>query len=112
MTIIGSKNGILDVAKAMADHAAVKQATVTQNLSQANTPGYRAREVAEFAEVFESGEPAAVRVDLSAPVKPNGNSVVLEDQIVQLAEARGEHEMALGLWERVLTMYTEALGRR
>lgn len=110
--MLGSKNAILDVAQAMAQHASLKQATVTQNLAQANTPGYRAREVAEFAEAFERGDLTITRVDFDAAVKPNGNSVVLEDQIVQLAETRGQHEMALGLWDRVMSMYNDALGRR
>ncbi|RFB04723.1 hypothetical protein [Parvularcula marina] len=110
--MIGSNNGILDLAKAMAEHAAFRQATVTENLAQANTPGYRAKEVAEFSEIFDGGDVLTTRVDQDAAIKPNGNSVSLEAQIVELAEARGQHDMALGLWERVLSMYTEALGRR
>lgn len=110
--MIGSKSAILDVATAMAEHAATRQATVSQNLAQANTPGYRAQQAAEFAEVFGSGDLTQTRIDRDAAIKPNGNSVVLEDQIVELAEARGQHEMALGLWERMRSMYNEALGRR
>lgn len=110
--MISSNNSVLDIAKAMADHAAVRQATATENLAQANTPGYRAKEVQAFSEVFEKGVAPKVQIDASAAVKPNGNSVHLEGQIVELAEAKGQHDMALGVWEKVLSMYTEALGRR
>ena len=99
------------VAKAMAEHATVKQSTVTQNLAQVNTPGYRAREVADFAEAYANGDLGETRVDRTAELKPNGNSVNLEAQIVELAEAKGQHDMALGLWDKTLAMFTEALGR-
>lgn len=110
--MIGSKNAILNVAEAMARHAATRQATLAENLAQANTPGYRAKDVAAFDEAMSRGDLTATAIDRTAPMKPNGNTVQLESQVRKLAEARGQHDMALGLWERTLSLYEQALGRR
>lgn len=109
--MIGQTSALIDIARAMVTHASTRQATVAQNLAHANTPGYRARDVKAFSDAVQSGELTTVEMDRSAPTKPNGNSVVLEDQVVKLAEARGQHDLALGLWEKTLGLYAEALGR-
>jgi flagellar basal-body rod protein FlgB len=109
--MIGSKNAIIAMAQQMAAHAAARQTTAAENLANANTPGYRARKVAEFAEVFRGEADRTPTVDRQAAVQPNGNSVSLEQQVRHLAEARGEHDLALGLWDRTLNMYRTALGR-
>lgn len=109
--MIGSDNAILSIAQAMVTHASTKQAVVTTNIAHADTPGYRAKHVTDFTEMFRTGSVPEARIDYSAAQKPNGNSVVLENQVMQLAEARGQHEMALGLWESTLNMYRTALGR-
>lgn len=110
--MIGDKSALLTIAQAMAEHATIKQATVSENLAQLNTPGYRAREVAEFSEVFVNGESSDAVVDVTAPIKPNGNSVSLESQLMEMAQAKGQHDMALGLWEKTMMMFNDALGRR
>lgn len=104
-------NAILNTALQMAGHAADRQAVVTQNIAHANTPGYKARDIASFADVFLGRETSAERLDKTAAVKPNGNSVSLEDQVLNLTQTRGQHEMAIGLFERTVTLYQTALGR-
>ena len=48
---------IFRTAGAMARHASVRQAIVAENLAQANTPGYRQRDVASFADSLEDARP-------------------------------------------------------
>ena len=43
---------ILGLAQARARHAAARQAQVATNIANADTPGYRARDVASFDQVF------------------------------------------------------------
>ncbi len=44
---------ILAMAKGLASHASTRQGLVTQNIANADTVGYRARDVKPFAEVYE-----------------------------------------------------------
>ena len=109
--MITGENQILSIAKAMVSHATERQVVLAENIANADTPGYRARDVQAFAEMFRAGEPVEVSVNANAPLKPNGNSVTLEAQVMNLAEARGQHEIGLGLWQKTMTLYRTALGR-
>ncbi|ADM09645.1 hypothetical protein PB2503_07949 [Parvularcula bermudensis HTCC2503] len=110
--MIGTNNAILEMAKAMAQHAASRQSVVSQNLAHLNTPGYRQMAMPSFADVVKGRERAEARVDSRAVPNPNGNSVSLETQLEEMASTRGEHEMALGLWEQTLALYKTAMGAR
>ena len=49
------------LAGALANHAADRQAVVAENVANADTPGYRARDLRPFAELMERGDmPMAV----------------------------------------------------
>ena len=49
------------LAGALANHAADRQAMVAENVANADTPGYRARDLRPFAELMERGDmPMAV----------------------------------------------------
>lgn len=110
--MIGSDSALLTIAKAMASHAGEAQAVSARNLAHANTPGYKARAAEDFARSFAAGRATPrVSVDASAPSDPNGNSVSVEAQVLALSEARGQHDMALALWDQTLGFYRTALGR-
>ena len=57
---------ILAMAKGLAHHAAARQALVTENIANADTYGYRARDVEPFAEVYR-GPGAPERATDSPP---------------------------------------------
>lgn len=117
---------------AMAEHARQRQTVAAANLAQADTPGYRARAVAGFAETVGAegsgalamratrpghlsgaSEPGAARVfEASSPASPDGNTVSIETEMAQAARARGEHDRALGIYRSGLTILRASLGRR
>ena len=120
---------------AMAEHAGQRQTVAAQNIAQADTPGYRARAVASFAETYGPGAPGtpdafamratrpghlsgadapgAARVILaSSPATPDGNTVSIETEMAQAARARGDHDRALGIYRSGLTILRASLGRR
>lgn len=133
---MSSELQILSLAEALAEHAARRQALVARNVAHADTPGHRAQDLAPFSETVaaraaqdgESLRPRATRpghsgfADASGAeaevvenartgaASPNGNTVSLEDQMVRAAEAKMQHDLALGVWRKSLDILRAAMG--
>lgn len=114
-------------AGAMARHAADRQVIVARNIAQADTPGYRAQDIAPFAETYaapapglrrsrpghQAGAPmarSAVRPAQGEPA-PNGNNVALEDEMLASVAATRDHNTALAIYRHGLTVLRSSLGR-
>ena len=119
------------MAQALAAHAGARQGVIAQNIAQADTPGYRARDVAPFAETYRAGNqsdtlfatrPGHIRTDANAAdvglhdargaVAPNGNSVSLESEMVKAVDVKQQHDMALSIYRSVSDIIRASLGRR
>ena len=119
------------MAQAMTAHAATRTKIVAGNVANADTPGYRARDLTPFAESYRSagaapmratrpghfgashtGGPAPRVIGESGGRAPNGNTVSLEEEMVRTAEIKREHEISLAVYRSSLTMLRSALGRR
>jgi flagellar basal-body rod protein FlgB len=125
------KLDVLRLASGLAAHAAARQQVIAENVAHADTPGYRARDVASFAETLEQGPGFAARTTRPGHIPfgagprgiepreaaafgtetPNGNTVGLEDQMVRAAEVRQSHDMAVGVYAKSLEILRTALGR-
>ncbi|WP_417726549.1 FlgB family protein [Roseovarius sp.] len=123
---------IFRMAHAMAQHAGARQAVVSQNMANADTPGYAARDIAAFADVYRSDEttrtPRATREghllrhdndlgfdvtnDPTSIADPNGNSVSLETEMLRAVDVKRQHDRALAIYKSSLTVLRTALGRR
>lgn len=123
---------ILQMASGLAQQSGARLSLVSQNIANADTPGYRARDLPAFAEVWANGSgvhltatrpghmgaPAgslAGRPDESAAMgamSPNGNDVSIEDQMMTAAAIRQDHDLALGVWSKSLDMLRSAIGKR
>jgi flagellar basal-body rod protein FlgB len=130
---------IFRMAQGLARHAAARQSAVAQNVANVNTPGYRqvglpdfatlhghrAEEApADFADVplratrhghFGGQSGYAVptpRAITDARQAPNGNSVSLEAEIMNAANLRRDHDMALAVYSSAMTILRTGLGRR
>lgn len=115
---------IMRLSQAMARHAAQRQVVISQNVANADTPGYRARDVASFGaylnqpDVLDSLRAgrlqalAPVRLfDTADPPSPNGNTVSLEREMMRAAETRQSHDMALAVYGSARGILRAALGR-
>jgi flagellar basal-body rod protein FlgB len=122
---------VLRLASALAAHATARQQLISENVAHADTPGYRARDIGDFAATLETA-PFAAKVTRPRHVgfgadprgfeaveaaafgaeTPNGNSVSLEDQMLRAAEVRQEHELALGVYAKSLDILRATLSRR
>lgn len=126
------KLNILRLASSLAAHSAVRQRVIAENVAHADTPGYRARDVAGFAESLEARptrfEPSMTRpghLDFGVDrhgfelreetafgaESPNGNTVSLEDQTMRAAEVRQNHDLALGVYRKSLEILRTSIGR-
>ena len=112
---------------AMARHAGQSQALTAQNMANADTPGYRAREMPDFAAALRdaSGGQRATRaghmngahgmreepVLRRAATDPNGNTVSLEAEMIAAVNADRQHSRALAIYRSGLTILRASLGR-
>ena len=121
---------ILRLAQASAEHAARRQAVIARNIAHADTPGFRAQDIAPFAELLAAtgnapmratrpghiAPPAAMGALRSLPasgveVAPDGNSVSLEVEMVRAADARRQYDFSLGIYSKSLDILRASMGR-
>ena len=115
------------MAQAMAAQAGARMGVIAENVAQADTPGYKARDLPAFAETYRDSAPLrATRPGhlgaserpltpeahiVPATGAPNGNTVSLEGEMVKAAEARQSHEMALAIYRSTSDLVRTALGK-
>ena len=114
---------------AMARHAGARQATTAANMANADTPGYRARAIDSFRDTYVDGSSnlRATRTGhlgmdataspptphfADAESSPNGNSVSIEQEMVNSIEIQREHSRALAIYKHSLDILRMSIGRR
>jgi len=111
---------IFTLAGAQARHAAARQALVAQNIANSDTPGYRARDIADFAETLRqvrtraegaTGDLSFRTRDAGTPASPNGNSVSLELEMLRGIEAQRAHSRAIRVYGAALGILRASIGR-
>jgi len=125
---------IFRMSYAMATHAGQKQAVAAQNIANSDTPGYKARDITNFSQTYESnmsltdaaglratrerhlngvatGEAAETFVDRTAVASPNGNTVSLEAELLRSLDAKRSHDRALAIYKSSITILRATLSR-
>jgi flagellar basal-body rod protein FlgB len=111
---------IFQLAGGLARHAASRQAVVAQNIANADTPGYRARDVGGFAETWRNmtedvrngrGEMPMRVIDAQTPASPNGNTVSLELEMLRGIEAQRAHSRAMRIYGSAMSIMRTSIGR-
>lgn len=112
---------LLKTASAMAGHAARRHSVISNNIANADTPGFKAKDVKPFAEIYEQStqrrKPLADAsissrlVNISGSSDPNGNTVSLEEQMLTSVQAVGEHDLATLMYRKTLDMMKLAIGK-
>lgn len=110
---------LLDLSSNMARHAATRHSLISQNIANSDTPGYKAQDVADFAEVMKTqrltGPDAALdplaAMDRPSVGSPNGNTVSLEDELMRAAKSQHDHELAVSIYKSTLSMMKTAVGK-
>lgn len=121
---------ILALAERRLTWAEQREAVLAQNVANANTPGWRARDVAPFAQALHglgvtmpmartqgahlSGVvPAGLSLAAAGEPErsPDGNSVALDRELTKLADTDAVHEFAADVLLKYRAMFRMALGR-
>ena len=111
-----------------------RQDVVAQNIANANTPGYEARDIADFDSYLDRSasatrhQPVATRAGHftegaagsdtirsdalrdPATLKPTGNEVSLETELMKVAENHTNHDLALNIYRKNSDMIRAAVG--
>lgn len=106
-----------------------RQAVLSANVANADTPGFRPKDLAPQGEAgaplglaaADSGSslgssggagPFVSRVAAAFETRASGNAVSLEDEMLKVAETQQEHQLVAGLYQRGLATLKLAIGRK
>lgn len=123
---------VFQTAYAMAVHAGQKQAVVAQNVANADTPGYVARDIPDFQQLYaQSGHgPDTLRATRASHwntdaadvrhllekdasfASPDGNSVSLDAEMLRGTDAKRQHDRSLAIYGSALKVLRASLGRQ
>lgn len=119
---------VLRTAQAMAVHATQRQNLIAENVANADTPGYRSRDLTSFEAAYSEasgGDMRATRaghigaVDASyteevtddgSAMSPDGNSVSIEDEMVKSVDVQRQHNLAMTIYKTSLGILRSSIG--
>jgi flagellar basal-body rod protein FlgB len=104
-----------------------RQGVIAENIANADTPKWQARDLPSFASTLGqqavalertdpahlAGQPTPVaggQAQQNAEAAPDGNSVSLDEQMVKLADSDTAQSLTLGLYRAYLGMFRTVLG--
>ncbi|MBM9596118.1 FlgB family protein [Roseitranquillus sediminis] len=122
---------IMRMAHGLARHASDRQEIVARNVANADTPGFRARDLASFQQIYSDsdqgagmrttreghlgaadlGVPPAHLIETPGEASPNGNTVSIETEIFKSAEIKSQHDRATTIYKTSLDVLRTSLGR-
>lgn len=125
---------LLQMAKKSMDWAAHRQEVLAENVANADTPGYRPHDIKapdfkgqltgtavkanptvtnpmHIAAVPYAQDPQVERVRQPFESAPDGNAVILEEQMRLVGETRNAYEVAATLFNKHMKMFKMAIGK-
>ncbi len=120
---------ILKLSSAMARHAADRHQLIAQNIANADTNNFKAKELEPFEEAYSRlsnnqnkfGQPLSAggsnaswrteTISARGIESPNGNTVSIEDQMMRSIEAQQNFEAATTIYKKTLDILRSSLGR-
>lgn len=124
-----SRIALFDLADRRLAHIGRRQEVLSQNIANADTPGWRSRDLKTFAELLarRGGGVAPARTDpghlaplqgsgprahtLNGERAPDGNSIALDVELAKVADTETSHSLVTGLYQKYLAMFRTAAGR-
>lgn len=122
---------LFDLAESRLAWADRRQAVLAQNVANADTPGWRPRDVAPFATVLaDAADIGLARTDaghlagtvdpdlLAGPAarptgtEPDGNAVSLDQQLTKVADTETTQSLVTAIYTTYLGLFRTALGTK
>ncbi len=119
--------GLFRLAERRLNWVDQRQAVLAQNVANASTPGYKARDLSSFADALAGQGVSLATTDpghLTGTVSgasgreqpsngkaPNGNTVSMEEQLGKVAETSSTQELVTNLYHKYQGLFRIALGR-
>lgn len=122
---------VMGMASALAANAAARLTAIAQNVANADTPGYCARDAQSFQDSYRAASDLPLRTTrpghmggfsgqaltaiserAGGHMSPNGNNVSLENEMLAAAGVRQDHDLALTVYRSSLGLLRASLGRR
>lgn len=135
MAITGGIGSAFDLMAARMDYLTQRQAVIAQNVANADSPSYQAQDLVGFEKAMK-GEIGVQPVRMSLTnaqhisvngknatdyaedpkagayeITPTGNSVILEEQMMKVAEISSDYQLITNLYKRTQNLVRTALGR-
>lgn len=123
---VGSSGiGLFDLAEQRLAWVDRRQELLAQNVANADTPGYRPRDLAPFAALLTgaplavsttdprhlAGRSAAAAANIAAgELAPDGNGVKLDEELAKVADTDTTQSLVTGLYSKYLGLFRDALG--
>ena len=122
---------VMRMAHGLAKHASDRQELVARNVANADTPGYRARDLVDFQQVYSQDDhgdgmratraghlgtsdaagAAARSIEVPGEASPNGNTVSVEEEFFRAAEIKSQHDRATSIYKTSLDILRVSIGR-
>ena len=122
-----SNNDLFGLAERRLNWLDQRQLVLAQNIANANTPGYQARDLPDFARLLAHAQIAPSRTDpqhlggTASPIgreaalptirAPDGNAVSVDGEMMKVAQDQTSANLVTGLWKSYMGMYMTALGK-
>ena len=123
---------LFKLAHGLATHANARQTKISANIANVDTPGYKAQDIRPFAESYRapntqnglratraghsfSSQPGQITIEpivRTSGKSPNGNSVSIESEMVEAAEVRQAHDLALTVYQSALGIMRSSIRNR
>lgn len=124
-----SQIGLFSLAEKRLAWTDRRQTLLAENIANADTPGWRARDVTPFAQLLEGrsaglapaqtdpghlpGRPVEASLAQRKPGEraPDGNGVRLDVELSKVADTESTHELTTDLYMKYLGFFRTALGK-
>ena len=122
--------GLFNLAAKRLAWAAQRQSVLASNIANANTPGFRARDIESFAAALSGSgavAPAQTQPSHKAGTVPSGlaslakdpprgraldgNAVTLDQQLTKVADTETTQTLVTMIWKKYVGMFNIALGK-
>ena len=129
--------GLFQMAQRQIDYLAKRQSVLSENVANANSPGYQVKDLTpvSFKDLMSapketvhlavtnpmhispemasasSAQFQEVKVQRPEESKPDGNQVLIEDQMQKIGQIKGDYELAVNLMMKHMNMLKTALDK-